>query len=157
RRSSDLDDGGLGGAVVGLATVTGDASDGGHANDAAVVVEATVGDQALGDANRGDEVHGHDGVPACVVHVGEQLVAGDTSVVDDDVDALAEASLGVLLELVGSIRGGDVQRQGGALDAIGGLSQAIAGLRDVHADDLRAVASQDLGDGGTDAAGSTGD
>ena len=95
-------------------------------------------------------------VPAALVHVGEQLVAGDAGVVDDDVRAAVpfEDELG---ELVGGVGRGDVQGEGRAADLVRGLRQRLAGGRDVGADDVRAVAGEDLGDGRADTAGRTGD
>src|SRR5699024_5859905 len=112
------DDAGLGGAVVGLAPVAGDARDGRDVDDAAAVAEHAQVHQLLGQLLRGQEVDAQHGVPAAGVHVGQKLVAGDTGVVDQHVEAAAllRDRLG---DLVGGVLGGDVHGQRGAPDLVG--------------------------------------
>ena len=95
-------------------------------------------------------------VPAALVHVGERLVAGDAGVVDDDVGAAVTLEE-VLGEDLGCVGRRDVEGEGRAADLVRGLGQCLAGGRDVGADHVCAVAGEDLGDGGADAAGCAGD
>lgn len=113
----DADHAGLGGAVVGLAAVAGDTGDGGQPDDPATLANGAVSDEALGKALRRKQIDGDHGVPARIIHVLEELVAGDTGVVDQDVGLAAVVLLEMCGDGVDRIFGGDVQRQRGATDA----------------------------------------
>ena len=63
----------------------------------------------------------------------------------------------VLGELGAGIGSGDVDRQRGAADLVGGGRQRFTGRWDVSGDDVGAVAREYLGNGGADTAGGTGD
>jgi hypothetical protein len=76
-----------GSSVVGLAKVTVNTGGGGGVNDAAVLLLEEVWPSGLGDLVGTTEMDVHDIIPHLVVHVGEGLVAEDTSVVDEDIDA----------------------------------------------------------------------
>ena len=82
-------------------------------------------DQALGKPLRGKQIDGDDGVPAGVVHVGQQLVAGDARVVDQDVGAAVVVLAQVLGDPVDGVVGGDVERQRGAADLGRGLAERL--------------------------------
>lgn len=73
--------------VVGLAKVAVDTTCGGGVDDTAVLLLEEVGPGSLGDLVGTAQVNVEDGVPEAVVHVGEGLVAEDTGVVDNDVNA----------------------------------------------------------------------
>ena len=96
------------------------------------------------------------GVPAGVVHVGQQLVSGDTGVVDQDVGVPGVMVAQMLGDLVDGIVGGDVEPQRGATDAAGGLGQGLGGGFHVDRDDAGPVAGEHLGDRRADAAGGAG-
>ncbi|SLC95874.1 Uncharacterised protein [Mycobacteroides abscessus subsp. massiliense] len=63
------------------------------------------------------QIDGYHGVPARIVHVLEELVAGNTGVVDQDVGLAAVVLLDMRGDGVDRIFGGDVQCQRGATDA----------------------------------------
>ena len=87
-----------------------------------------------------DLVHPQDGAevdvehrgPARLVHVGEQLVAGDAGVVHDDVETAVPRGRVVEDPLPGVGRR-DVELEGGATDAVGGAGQRLPRRRDVDA------------------------
>ena len=96
-------------------------------------------------------------VPARVVHVGQQLVAGDARVVDQNVGAAAVVVAQVLGDLVDGVVGGDVQRQRGPAHLRGGLAERVGGGLDIDGDHPCAVAGEHLGDGRADSARRAGD
>lgn len=94
-----------GSSVVGLAKVTVDTRGGGGVDNATVLLLKEVGPSSLGDLVGTAEVDVHDRVPEVVVHVGEGLVAQDTGVVDNDVNA-AKGINGTLDDNVTILSGG---------------------------------------------------
>ena len=81
------DHAGLGGRVVGLAAVARDAGHRRQPDDSPALADGAVSDETLGKPLRSKQIDGDHRVPAGVVHVGQQLVAGDARVVDQDVGA----------------------------------------------------------------------
>src|SRR5258708_10163397 len=67
----------LGGRVVGLPAVAGDARHRRQPDDPAALAEGAVVHQALGEPKRRKQVHGADGIPAALVHPGQPLVPAD--------------------------------------------------------------------------------
>lgn len=63
----------------------------------------------------------------------------------------------VLAQYFSSIGGRDVECERGAADLVGRLRQCFSGSGNVRGDDGGSVAGEDLGDGGTDTAGGSGD
>ena len=151
------DDARLGGGVVGLAAVSGNTRHGGHAHNGCARGEVTIFDELLGDTHRCQEVDGQHCIPLAFVHVGQQLVASDAGVVDDNVDGAAVA----ILRMLGDGRGGtgirDVERQRRALHLVGSGAEVLAGARNIDANNVCAIASEDLRDGGSDSARSARD
>lgn len=76
-----------GSGVVGLAKVAVDTTGRGGVDDTTVFLLEEVGPGSLGDLVGAAQMHVEDGVPERVVHVGKSLVAEDTGVVDNDVNA----------------------------------------------------------------------
>ncbi len=84
-----------GSGVVGLAEVAVDTTSRGSVNDTAILLLEEVGPSSLGDLVGTAQVNVEDGVPEAVVHVGKGLVAEDTGVVDNDVDAAESINSGL--------------------------------------------------------------
>lgn len=104
------DDAGLRRGVVGLPVVTGDPGDGGDPDHGAAAADDALGEQVLGDRERGGEVDPQHRVPPVGAHVGQPPIAGDTSVVHDHVDPVV-AIAQVPGDPVRRIRRGDVDNQ----------------------------------------------
>ena len=83
----EADDAGLGRGVVGLPAVAGDAGDRADEDDPAAVAQPVGGQERLVHPQDRQEVDLEHPGPALGVGVGEELVAGDAGVVDDDVEA----------------------------------------------------------------------
>ena len=151
------DDPRLGGRVVALAAVAGDAGDRRHEHD---VPARRAGRPCRGtprsSAGSSARLTSSDRAPAVGVGVGEQLVAGDAGVVHHDVEP-AVAGAGVVEDAATGVRRGDVGLQRGAADLVRDRGERRAGRRDVDADDGGAVAREGAGDVGADAAGRPGD
>src|SRR5690606_8075866 len=151
------DDACLGGRIVDLTTVARDAGDRGDEDEVSAVAQAALDvlvEEGGVHPEDGAEVDVDDRRPAGLVHVHEELVPGDSGIVDDDVDT---AEAGAVLGDAGTgVRCGHVELERRSPDAVGDLGQRVAGGGDVDADDLGAVPGQDLDDGRTDAASGTG-
>ncbi len=113
-------------------------------------------DQALGKALRRKQVDGQHRVPPRVVHVREQLVAGDPGVVDQDVGVAVVVVAQMFGDPLDGVVGGDVERQRRAADAGGRLGQRLGGGLHVDRHDAGPVAREHLGDRRADAARGTG-
>ena len=150
-RADHADHAGLGGGVVGLAAVAGDAAGRRQAHHACVEREHACLGQSRSQAQRGHDVHRDHRVPAVGRHVGQQLVAGDPGVVHDDVQA-AEPGAHEVDEALWRLGVGQVELQCGAADLDGDLGQPLSGGGHVDQQQTCAVARQGPGDVRADAA-----
>ena len=83
----EADDTGLGGRVVTLAHVAGEAHDGGNVDDATCRALHERALQGFDKEEDALEVGGEYGIPVAFLHAHEQPVLGDAGVVDEDVDS----------------------------------------------------------------------
>ncbi len=100
--ASDLrhaDDAGLGGGVVGLPRIAGDADHRGDRDDAAEALLHHPAQHRAGQVERRREVDRQDLVPLLVLHPHEEVVAGHAGIVDEDIEP-AQRRLGGRHELV---------------------------------------------------------
>lgn len=146
----EADDTGLGGRVVALAHVAGDAHNGGNVDDAAC---RTLHEGALQGFHKEEyalEVGGEHGIPVAFLHAHEQAVLGDAGVVHQDIDG------GVFCQdvLHAGFNGGGIGHIAGeCLAAIGefgidGLCSAAAGGGVAgNKDDLGTLCSKAAGNG----------
>ena len=146
----EADDAGLGGGIVALAYVAGDAHNGGNVDDAAC---RTLHEGALQGFHKEEyalEVGGDNGIPVALLHAHEQTVLGDAGVVDQNVNG------GVFSQdvLDAGFHGGGIGHIAGeCLAAIGefgidGLCSAAAGGGVAgNKDDLGTLCSKAAGNG----------
>ncbi|KAG9533311.1 multifunctional beta-oxidation protein-like protein, partial [Aureobasidium melanogenum] len=87
KSSGETKDTALGGGVVGLAEVTVDTTGAGSVDDSAVLLLQEVRPCSLGNLVGSSQVNIQNLIKLLVVHVGKGLVAEDTCVVDNDVNA----------------------------------------------------------------------
>src|SRR5690606_23691398 len=120
------------------------------ADNATTLVEGAIGEQARVDALFRTDVDIDHHVPEFLRHAAHGLVAGDTGIVHDDVEAA------VFLRCVGNdfrgVSGGNVGFQCNAANACGHLLEVVGHRRDIQHDDLGAVACQYFGNGRADTA-----
>ena len=87
KRLGETEDTALGRGVVGLTEVSVNTAGRGGVEDASILLLQHVWPSSLCDGVRSEQVNLVDDIPLVVCHVGKGLVAEDTGVVDDNVDA----------------------------------------------------------------------
>src|SRR5690606_31989705 len=135
------------------AEVARDTTDGGDANEAALLAHQVFSQQLLVDALHRYQADFHQQVPEVFRHARQGLVPGDTCVMDHHVNTtgfLAQ-EVGDLLR-TGVLRGGHQHRDGA--DRLGDRLEALAVTWHAQGDHLGAVTGQDARNGGTSPAGS---
>src|SRR5690606_31906865 len=101
------DQAGFGGAVIGLTGVASGADDRADVDDAAKAALHHHFDGGAGQAESGSQVHVDDVLPGFVGHTHRQGVAGETRIVNQNVDS-ARSGFGFGHDLVGGLGGGQV-------------------------------------------------
>ena len=154
------DEGGLGGGVVGLAGVAGDAHDGGHVDDAAASLADHEGQDGPGAEESAAEIHVEGVVPFGGSHAHEESIIADSRVIDENINAIPLLTDGGdHLLYLGFV--GNVGLKGEGLAALGRdfihelVSEGFAGV--VVDGDFDAFGGESEGYGASDAAGGAGD
>ena len=144
----------LGTTVVGLAQVAGNARDGADGDNAGAFTQTAAGEQGFINAQLAGDVDVQHHVPEFFRHVAQHLVAGYPGVVDDHV--IAANGFGFCRDGCRCFVSGDIHFQGVTTDLGCYCVQVVGHGRNVQHGDGSAVAGQYFGNGGTNAAGATG-
>ncbi len=125
----EADETGFGGGVVGLAGLSGFAYYGGDIDDAAPPVFDHLRHDGLSHEEGSGEVGGEDVVPVFALHAHGEDVAGDSGVVDEDVDGteVGEGGFGAVADgfFAGDVEGEGVSGSAGGVDGVGDFVELI--------------------------------
>ena len=125
----EADESGFGGGVVRLAGLAGFADDGGDVDDAAPAVFDHLGHDGLSHEEGSGEIGREDVVPVFALHAHGEDVAGDSGVVDEDVDGteVGEGGFGAVADglFAGDVEGEGVCASSGGVDGVGDFVELV--------------------------------
>jgi hypothetical protein len=125
----EADEAGFGGGVVGLTGLTGLAYDGGDVDDASPAVFDHLRHDGLSHEKGSSEIGGEDVIPVFALHAHGEDVAGDSGVVDEDVDGseVCEGGFGAVADglFAGDVEGESVGASSGGVDGVGDLVELV--------------------------------